>query len=508
MTRIRRTTTTTNTARLRKAFYPAPLAFAIALSFNAYAATIVVDSAGTDSEMGKCTIVDAVAAVNNALATNGCVAGDGDSDTIDLNSFTSPTTIEFTSVNPMQSHALFVTNPVTISAPLDATGTPLVTLTRSSVSGTPAFGIIHFSAPATVEGLAITNGNSGLYLGGGILSGAALTITNSVISGNSSDSTGGGIAGTAKITLQHSILSGNTAGNSGGGIYGGAAVEIDYSTVKDNATTGATGSVNGGGGVFSRGSVSLTQTDILDNTSASEAGGIYSALGMSISNSTITGNIATSGSGGGLYGNPATTGVTLSVTHSTIDANTAQGNGGGILGGVVSLENSTITANMASGTGGGVQAAMLISNYATIVQNQSTGAGGGANFSSSAQVDATILSGNTSGSAVADDIEGAADITGEHDFIGASSANVPADTLSNCDLKLGPLADNGGPTQTIALGAGSCAIDAADTMLSVATDQRGYPRPVGSGSPAAADIGAYEFGASDPDVIFRDGFGG
>jgi hypothetical protein len=64
------------------------------------------------------------------------------------------------------------------------------------------------------------------------------------------------------------------------------------------------------------------------------------------------------------------------------------------------------------------------------------------------------------------------------------------------DPLLGPLADNGGPTQTIALLPGSPAIDAAAAVASggdyaavVATDQRGVPRPVGS----AADIGAYEF---------------
>ena len=119
MTRIRRTTTTTNTSRVRKAFRPAPLALAVALGFNAHAATIVVDSAGTDSEVGHCTIVDAVAAVNTAAPVNGCVAGDGENDTIDLNSFTSPTTIEFSTAGTPQSHALFIANPVTISAPLD-----------------------------------------------------------------------------------------------------------------------------------------------------------------------------------------------------------------------------------------------------------------------------------------------------------------------------------------------------------------------------------------------------
>ena len=53
------------------------------------------------------------------------------------------------------------------------------------------------------------------------------------------------------------------------------------------------------------------------------------------------------------------------------------------------------------------------------------------------------------------------------------------------------LADNGGPTLTMALPLGSPAIDAADTAAAPSNDQRGAPRPAGS----AADIGAYEAGA-------------
>ncbi|HET6865942.1 MAG TPA: fibronectin type III domain-containing protein, partial [Solirubrobacteraceae bacterium] len=55
------------------------------------------------------------------------------------------------------------------------------------------------------------------------------------------------------------------------------------------------------------------------------------------------------------------------------------------------------------------------------------------------------------------------------------------------DPKLGPLQGNGGPTPTMALGAGSAAIDRGAGCAS--TDQRGLTRPVG----AACDIGAYEF---------------
>jgi hypothetical protein len=68
------------------------------------------------------------------------------------------------------------------------------------------------------------------------------------------------------------------------------------------------------------------------------------------------------------------------------------------------------------------------------------------------------------------------------------ASNDPSDGDSFADPKLGPLANNGGPTLTMALLPGSPAIDAGNTSLAPATDQRGFPRPAG----LAADIGAYE----------------
>jgi hypothetical protein len=62
-------------------------------------------------------------------------------------------------------------------------------------------------------------------------------------------------------------------------------------------------------------------------------------------------------------------------------------------------------------------------------------------------------------------------------------------SLNNTDPKLGPLDDYGGPTLTMALLAGSPAIDAIPAVLAPATDQRGRPRPFG----AASDIGAFEW---------------
>lgn len=75
-----------------------------------------------------------------------------------------------------------------------------------------------------------------------------------------------------------------------------------------------------------------------------------------------------------------------------------------------------------------------------------------------------------------------------------TASNTPAGTSTFPDPKIGPLSDNGGPTLTVALLPGSPAIDAGNTALAPATDQRGYPRPF----EAAADIGAFEYGSMLP----------
>ena len=64
------------------------------------------------------------------------------------------------------------------------------------------------------------------------------------------------------------------------------------------------------------------------------------------------------------------------------------------------------------------------------------------------------------------------------------------------DPRLGPFQDNGGPTPTMALGAGSAAIDAGQGNGCLPTDQRGILRPQdGDGNGAAVcDVGAYEVG--------------
>ena len=101
------------------------------------------------------------------------------------------------------------------------------------------------------------------------------------------------------------------------------------------------------------------------------------------------------------------------------------------------------------------------------------------------------LIGDNSGTLLVEAPVGAPDANGN--FIGTPAATI--------NPRLGPLADNGGPTQTMALLAGSPAIDQGanpDNTDKLATDQRGVPfvRTFGS----QTDMGAYEVNANQADL--------
>ncbi len=158
---------------------------------------------------------------------------------------------------------------------------------------------------------------------------------------------------------------------------------------------------------------------------------------------------------------------TLTVTDCTLSGNRGWW-GGGILnmGDTVTITNSTLSGNSAEfGRGGG------IFNVGTLT------------------ITNTIIAGSTGG-----DWYGAAG-SGSHNLIQGGRGG-PTDTISG-DPRLGPLADNGGPTQTHALLDGSPALNAGDNALAVdalgnplTTDQRGagFVRPSG----VHVDIGAFE----------------
>ena len=194
---------------------------------------------------------------------------------------------------------------------------------------------------------------------------------------------------------------------------------------------------------------------------------------MSIDESTISHNTAV---GGGI-----TNTGTLTLTNSTISDNS--GNGGAGIGnwGDLTIINSTISGNVASGGsslgGGGIDnyGATYITN-ATISGNVSHFGGGILNhdeFGGTVELDNTIVAANTASSS-APDISGP--VTGSNNLIGDgtgmtgianddSGFNQVGTTSNRIDPKLDTLDENGGPTQTMALMAGSPAIAEGNVLL-------------------------------------------
>jgi len=475
-----------------------PLVAAMAFGLNgvAHAATIVVDDASAASVAGKCTLVDAIAAVNGAVAVQGCIAGDGNHDTIDLRAFSVPTSISLT--QSAGGHALMVSNPLTIVGSLATDGTPFVTLERSSVSGTPNFGLLMSSAALTIDGLILQNGatESG-YCGGALAVGDNLVVKNSIVRNNSSSGGGGGIFATGDTTLRNSLVTGNSASNGGGGVAAVYSLHAYDTTITNNQVTAA--DAIGGGGVYASGMAIASHSTISGNTSATHGGGLYTLSVLNLVHSTVSKNAAQNGQGGGAYARNGG----ISVQASTISDNTASTTGGGVSTSDGDFTNSTITGNHSGGDGAGIFANNATLMYSTLSANVSAGVGGGVNFRQSGVANGSIIYGN-----MPDDVNTAlhTGMTGAFDLIGKAPFGVPSGTL-NCDPKLGTLADNGGGTATMQLMNGSCAVDAASASPTVNVDQRGDARPGAQGS--KADMGAAESDSlqqSSGDDIFLGGF--
>ena len=142
--------------------------------------------------------------------------------------------------------------------------------------------------------------------------------------------------------------------------------------------------------------------------------------------------------------------------------------GGGISNaGTVSLSNSTLSGNAAHDFGGGIYNAGTLSSSGSIVAENSAPQGN--------DCSGTITNKGYN-------LESGTDCG----FIGKGSLR----NVSNAQLALSALANNGGPTQTMALQQGSVAIDRIPKVKCPATDQRGEPRP--DAGENKCDMGAYE----------------
>jgi predicted outer membrane repeat protein len=414
---------------------------------------------------------------------------------------------------------------------------------------------IEAGATATLNSLIITKGGNG-SIGGGIVNAGTLTLINCTVSESYSEDRGGGIYTSGTLTLSNSTISHNRSnGANGGGIaafgtvnitdnsaisdnwalYGGGiwtgladgiTIIISNSTVSANSaifqgggihievgslvvssstvSNNTAGAQDGGGGIY--GHVTLINSTLSGNTTPYGKGaGLYSLSGSAITDSTIAGNIAAY-DGGGIYVKETTGSAT--IVGSTLSGNQAGPSfyGGAIMnrsGAMTSLTNSTVSGN-AGGYSGGIENqanATLNLTSVTIADNTQLTAGDGAG---GVVTRGTLNIGNT---IIANSV-GADCLETETSTVNPTSTNIVEDghcrSAAIAEIMLGPLANNGGPTQTHALLAGSPAIDHrgyneyCDTNPGTSTrDQRGFFRPVDGDAVAGAvcDIGAYEFGS-------------
>lgn len=277
---------------------------------------------------------------------------------------------------------------------------------------------------------------------------------------------------------------------------------VTGTTISGVEITGGSSTVGAAGGAIAdNGSLSLSGVLITGNSTSAAAfssaagGGIYVAGSgsLAIVNSTIAGNTVTSanahvGQGGGIF---ASIGSTLTISNSTIEGNTANTGGTGLA------------------QGGGIysQASMTMTNV-TLAGNTAHDGGGnlvlddtGASGAIALTIRNSVISGGTASSGNGN----CAFVAGSHGAgLGTESYNLEDDSGPQCAFNnvtdqrganplLGGLQNNGGGTDTMALGAGSPAIDAGNPSgctdpngAAITTDQRGMTR----GSPC--DLGAYE----------------
>jgi hypothetical protein len=274
-------------------------------------------------------------------------------------------------------------------------------------------------------------------------------------------------------------------------------------------------------GVFqvSSGTTATLSSLTVSGGSATNGGGIDNAGTLTVADSTVENSVA-SNDGGGINNSG-----TLTVTDSTIAGNGAANNGGGIENtGTLTLTNSTIAENDSNvGNIGGIDnAGTMTAINTTVAYNTSVSLGAGLydEPGASTTLDDTIIALN-SFQATAISVPTYDDLT-EYDVAGGPISSASADNLiglggsgglmneingnevgvANPELASG-LADNGGPTQTIALLPGSPAIDAGSSntpgVVVPTTDQRGFTRP--GYENGVVDIGAFESPAfGDPTV--------
>ncbi len=297
-------------------------------------------------------------------------------------------------------------------------------------------------------------------------------------------------------------------------VNSGATLTLQNLTLQNGSDVGASGSSGNGGAITNQGTLTVTDCTLSNNQATGGAGSIggpgqggaiFNSGTLTITNSTLSSNFAT---GGATSLNPNSGGIgtggaiynfsgTLTVTNTTFSGNEAtggfgtpgqggEGAGGAIFikAGTLTMTNATFSGNqaIAGGPGGGAATGGAIVNEGTV------------NLKGTILAASTPL--NCGGTAA---ITASNSIADDPCFASGTNGNVSSVTTSAIGLASG-LANNGGPTETIALTpdgtvnanafiTAPCTDQSSNPLM---TDQRGFPRPAPSHS-GLCSAGAFEY---------------
>ena len=368
------------------------------------------------------------------------------------------------------------------------------------------------------------NGGPGIIDGALSSFGSRIFIRHCQFINNSASVFGGGgaifVEAVKTLDIQGSLFQGNSAYLGGAIFNSGSSVSIKNSRFVNNTSPGQGGALYNNGGW-----TTIEQSVFSNNRAIGDGGAIYSEEGLlSIKSSTLVKNSARFGDGGSISAsrvslldirdsaisqNSATVcgGIGINDTQGKIVRSAITYNTAGLFGGGLCLwsesgqepqeteiTNSTVSHNTAA-QGAGLYlyqlnppSIVLTANYTTIAFNSASEAGGGlyGAENSLVQLNHSIIWGNGGNDCVfsqGDLTSMGYNIDGDNSCLLTDPTDLPA-----TDPLLGPLQNNGGPTETHALSVGSPALDAIPSDACLATDQRGVARPQGPG----CDIGAFE----------------
>jgi CSLREA domain-containing protein len=414
-------------------------------------ATILVTT--TEDELtanGSCSIREAIRASNLGTVVDSCAAGEG------LDTIVLPGGMYLLTIGGQDEDAA-------LAGDLDVTGQVLLRGSGANNTVINANSIGQEGPPAVAGDRAID-----------IQAGANATIRDLTIQGGAGAQDGSGIRNRGSLEVRSSTIKGNNSGvrnvNGNGGFAGGGVANAGVMSIVDSAVTD--NQAGTGGGILNTGRLRVSGTTITRNR----------AIGSCAS-------FCSDASGGGIRNDGQ-----LTITNSTISENRAIADviieGGGIRNaGTLDVEATTLANNTAAGG--------CLGNLPCIVDH----GGGIVNVApGSATLRSSLLAGNRAfdpqGQLSPNDCAGALVSRGSNilqSLQGCQLSSISPSDQIGVDPFLGPLQDNGGPTLTRNLLAGSPAIDAVQGDCP-ATDQRGISRPQDGNGDAVrrCDVGAVE----------------